>query len=325
MTPAAARQGEALPVIVVGGPTASGKSALAMDLAERLDGVVVNADSMQVYRDLHLLTARPSPEDEARVPHRLFGVLDGAEVCSAARWRALALDEIAAAHAAGRRAIVVGGTGLYLRALMSGIAAVPPIPEAVRAAARKRHAATGGAAFHAALAARDPAMAVRLAPGDSQRLVRAWEVLEATGRSLADWQADAVADTPFAFDVVLLLPPRDVLYASCDRRFVAMVEGGAVEEVRALTDRVAAGEVATVAPLLKALGVPELRAYLRGEIGRDAMIAAAQQATRRFAKRQTTWFRHQVPADATPPLRRVLRTDEKYSVALTEEIFLKIS
>ena len=235
------------PVFVVGGPTASGKSAFAMALAERFDGVVINADSMQVYRDLAILTARPSAGDEARVPHRLFGLLDAADICSVARWRDLALAEIDAAHADGRRAIVVGGSGLYLRALMSGIAPVPPIPQAVRDAARARHVELGAMAFHAALAGRDPVMAARLAPGDRQRTIRAWEVIEATGRSLADWQAETAAAVPFVFDVVLLLPPRAALYAACDSRFAAMLDVGALDEVRALDARVANGEVAGAA------------------------------------------------------------------------------
>jgi tRNA dimethylallyltransferase len=313
------------PVVIVGGPTASGKSALAIALAERLDGTVVNADSMQVYRDLAILTARPTAADTARVPHRLFGFLDAADFCSAARWRDLASAEIAAIHETGRRAIVVGGTGLYLRALMQGMAAVPPIPAAVRTAARARHAELGAAAFHAALAGRDPVMAARLAPGDSQRVVRAWEVVEATGRSLADWQADATDAAPFAYDVLLLLPPRSALYAACDARFDAMLATGALDEVRALEARVADGAVANDAPLLKALGIPELRALLRGDLDRAGAVAAAQQATRRFAKRQTTWFRHQLPAAATPPVRRVMRIDEKFSDKILDEIFSKIT
>jgi tRNA dimethylallyltransferase len=313
-------------VIVVGGPTASGKSALAIDLAERLDGVVVNADSMQVYRDLRILTARPSAEDEARVPHRLFGTLDAADICSAARWRDMAEAAIAEIHATGKRAIVVGGTGLYLRALMQGLADIPAIPDAVRAAARARHAGIGGAAFHAELAERDPAMAARLAPGDSQRLIRAREVLDATGRSLADWQAGAAA-APVAhrFDVVLLLPPRDALYAACDARLEAMIDAGALDEVAVLAARADAGAVPDDAPLLKALGMPELRAYLAGDLGRAAALAAAQQATRRFAKRQMTWFRHQLPEAATPPIERLVRIDEKYSFEIGVKIFSKIT
>lgn len=317
---------DARTVIIVGGPTASGKSALATLLAERLGGVVINADSMQIYRDLRILTARPGAEDEARAPHRLFGLLDAGDVCSAARWRDLAVAEVEAAHASGRRAIVAGGTGLYLRTLMSGLADVPPVADEVRRQARVRHAEIGADAFHAALAARDPAMAARLAPGDTQRVLRAWEVFEATGRSLAEWQAATRARAAaWWFDMVLLLPPREVLYAACDARLAAMVTEGALDEVAALHARAVRGEIAPDVPLLKALGVPELRAHLCGDMALDAAIVAAQQATRRFAKRQMTWFRHQVPLDPVRPLHRVLRLSEKFSVSNFEEIFSKIS
>ena len=178
------------PVIVIGGPTACGKSGLALEIAERLDGVVINGDAIQVYRDLRLLTARPSVADEGRVPHRLYGTLEATETCSAGRWQTMALAEIEAARAAGKRAVVVGGTGLYLRALTEGIAPIPDIPAAVRAAARARFAAIGNVEFHAELAARDPVMAARLDAADGQRAMRAWEVLEATGRSLAQWQEE---------------------------------------------------------------------------------------------------------------------------------------
>src|SRR4051812_3908656 len=223
-------------VLAIGGPTASGKSALALDAAEAFGGTVINADSMQVYADLAVLTARPGPEALARVPHRLYGVLPATEACSAARWRDMALDAIAEAAGQGRLPVVVGGTGLYLRALMEGLAEIPSVPAPVRADARARHARLGGPAFHAGLAARDPAMAARLAPGDTQRLIRAWEVLEATGRSLADWQAAPSAGPPpgLRFATLVLDPPRDALYAACDGRFRAMVAAGALDEVARL-------------------------------------------------------------------------------------------
>ncbi|WP_207481616.1 tRNA (adenosine(37)-N6)-dimethylallyltransferase MiaA [Arenibaculum pallidiluteum] len=283
-------------VVVVGGPTASGKSAVALHLAEALGGTVVNGDSMQVYRELRVLTARPGEEEERAVPHRLYGVLPARERCSAARWRDMALEAIDGSAAAGRLPVVVGGTGLYLRTLMEGIAEIPAIPEPVRAEARARHAALGGPAFHAELAARDPAMAARIFPGDTQRLIRAWEVLSATGRSLAAWQQDGQQDGQQdcgaarpRFLQVLVLPPRHVLYARCDRRFLTMLERGALDEVRALD----ALDLDPDLPILKALGVPELRAHLRGELPLDAAVAAAQMQTRRYAKRQTTWFRNQ--------------------------------
>lgn len=312
--------------VLIAGPTASGKSRRAMEIAGETGGIVVNADSMQVYRDLRVLTARPSYADEARIPHRLFGMLDAGDICSAARWRDMACAAIDEIHAAGRRAIVTGGTGLYLRALMTGLADVPPIPEAVREAARARHVDLGGAAFHAALAERDPVMASRLAPGDSQRCIRAWEVVTATGRSLADWQTEGhAASVPYTFDVVLLLPPREALYAACDDRLGAMFEREGPEEVRALDFRVANGELAADVPLLKALGVPEIRAWLQGTLDRDSALADARQATRRFAKRQMTWFRHQLADDAAPSIRQIMRVEEKYSVDILDEIFAKIS
>jgi tRNA dimethylallyltransferase len=279
------------PVVVIGGPTASGKSALALDIAEECGGTVINADSMQIYAELPVLTARPGPEDEARVPHRLYGVLPADERCSAARWRALALAEIASAHAAGRLPVVVGGTGLYLRALMQGLADIPPVPDAVRAEARALQVRLGSPGLHARLAERDPVTAARLEPGDTQRLIRAWEVLEATGRSITDWQRDPVEGPPpdLRFVPVMVDPPRDRLYAVCNARFEAMIARGALDEVRALDARGFDPDL----PAMKALGVPELRRHLRGELTLDEAVALAQQATRRYAKRQVTWFRHQ--------------------------------
>ena len=276
-----------MPLIVVAGPTASGKSALALALAERFRGVVINADAMQVYRELRVLTARPGPADEARAPHRLYGVLALAEACSAARWRALAVAEIAAARAAGRLPIVTGGTGLYLDVLLRGIAPVPPIPAEVMAAAARRRARLGAAAFHAALVARDPE-AARLAPGDSQRTLRAWAVIEATGVPLGVWQRRAPAEPGEPARVFLLAPPRHLLYARCDARFVCMVEAGALAEVAAL------GDLDPALPGMKAVGVGALRRHLAGEITLAEAVAAAQKATRRYAKRQLTWFRHRL-------------------------------
>ncbi len=282
-------------VVVIGGPTASGKSGLALAAAEAFGGTVINADSMQLYAELDIVTARPSAGDCARAPHRLYGALHAAERGSAARWRDLALAEIAAAKAEGRLPIVVGGTGLYLRALMQGLSEVPPIPEAVRAAAHARLAALGGAAFHADLTARDPDSA-RLNPGDTTRLTRAWEVLEATGHPLSHWQSQAGQGVPegMRFAVVVLDPPRADLYALCDRRFLIMMEQGALDEVRRFDDLAREQGFPADLPALKALGVPELRRHLHGEIGLEEAIALAQQSTRRYAKRQVTWFRHQL-------------------------------
>jgi tRNA dimethylallyltransferase len=280
--------------VAIVGPTGSGKSALALALAEALDGTIVNADSMQVYRELRVLTARPTPDEEALVPHRLYGVLPAPEACSAGRWRALAVAEIEAARAAGRIPILVGGTGLYVSALVEGLAPVPPVPDSVRRAVVARYEAAGPAAFRDELVRRDPASAA-LGVRDRQRLVRAAEVLEATGRPLSAWQAlqRPPADAP-RLRVFCLLPPRDALYRAIDARFQRMVDEGAVEEVRAL---LALG-LSPALPAMKAVGVVAFADFLAGRTDRAAMIAAGQQASRRYAKRQYTWFRHRLPAGA---------------------------
>ena len=311
------------PVVIVTGPTASGKSALALAAARALGGVIVNADAMQVYRELAILTARPGPADLAAAPHRLYGLLPGVEACSAGQWRDLALAEIAEAHASGGLPILVGGTGLYLRALACGLAPLPPIPEAPREAARARHRQLGGPAFHAELADRDPAMAARLRPGDSQRLIRAWEVLEATGRSLADWQAadrDRKGEGPdgaaYRFLRLHVLPPRAELYDACDARFRRMLEAGALDEVRTL---LALG-LDPALPVMKALGVPELAAHLRGALDLEAAILQVQQATRRYVKRQMTWLRTQAPQDLGPGDPVPVVINEQYSESIDGSI-----
>ena len=301
------------PVVIVAGPTASGKSALALAVAEALGGTIINADSMQVYRDLAVLTARPGAAELARAPHRLYGVIDAAEACSAGRWRDLALAEIVAAREAGRVPILAGGTGLYLRALLEGLAAVPPVPAALRAEARALHARLGGEAFRQALAARDPEAAQRLAAGDTQRLIRAYEVVTATGRPLADWRrAQRPASGPPAV-AVLLLPPRAELYAACDARFLRMMERGALAEVEAVLAR----GLDPALPAMRAVGVAELAALLAGRLSREAAVAAAQQATRRYAKRQYTWFRHQLPEHGA---LQKLTLDEQFSESLLDKI-----
>ena len=311
------------PVIVIGGPTASGKSGLALAIAERLDGVVINGDAIQVYRDLRLLTARPSEADERRVPHRLYGIFEAAETCSAGRWQTLALAEIAAAKAAGKRAVVVGGTGLYLRALVEGIAPIPDVPAEIRARTRARFGEIGTVAFHAELAARDPLMAARLAPADGQRLMRAWEVLEATGRSLAQWQADPVTAPALNFTMITVMPPRADIYAACDARLADMVSGGVLDELAALLKRAETEQLDPSLPVLKAVGFAELASHLTGRVSLDAALAAAQQQTRRYAKRQMTWFRHQLPdrGPITSPNIAIL----KYSYVNQVEIFSDIS
>ena len=276
------------PLIIVAGPTASGKSRVALAIAEAFRGVVINADSMQVYRELRVLTARPSAADEKRVPHRLFGCLPAAERCSVGRWQRLATEEIAAARAAGRLPIVVGGTGLYLQALTEGLAPVPEIPEAIRAEAQDRHDRLGGPAFQEELAALDPEGAARLPATDRSRLIRAWEVVKATGRTLADWQTNVAGGVAEPVASILLLPPRESLYEAVDARFDGMVKAGALAEVRDLLDL----ELDPALPAMKAVGVRELAAYLTGSASLEAAVAAAKQSSRHYAKRQLTWLRH---------------------------------
>lgn len=281
--------------VILAGPTGSGKSSLSVAVAEALGGTIINADSMQVYRELSILTARPDAEAERRAPHRLYGVLGAHERCSAARWRQMALAEIAACGAAGSLLVLVGGTGLYLKALIDGLAPIPQVPHDVRSLARERRDAIGGEAFHAELAARDPVAAKRLAPSDAQRVLRAWEVFEATGRSLSDWQAQTQGAAPAALDIftVLLAPPRASLHAACDARFRRMVASGALEEVRALR----ALALDPGLPAMKALGVRALGRHLDGAITLEQAVLEAQAATRQYVKRQTTWFRHQMAFD----------------------------
>ena len=277
--------------MLIAGPTASGKSALALGLAEALGGTVINADSMQVYRDLRVITARPTPEDEARAPHRLYGHVDASENYSVGRWLAdvrPALDEV---RAAGRVPILVGGTGLYFKALTQGLSAVPPIPEELRRAVRARMETEGSAALHAELLRRDPATLLK--PGDRTRVARALEVLEATGRSLADWHREGLPPTLDSSNAVkiFLSPERGELRRRIDARFDAMLAVGALDEVRALSRR----KLDPLLPAMKAHGVPWLIRHLAGEITLGEAAEGAKGDTRRYTKRQFTWARHQLP------------------------------
>lgn len=280
--------------LIVAGPTCGGKSALASGLAGRLDGTVINADAMQCYRELRVITARPTPAEEACVPHRLYGVRPAAEPGHAAWWRGAALAEMAESCAAGHLPILCGGTGLYFAALVHGIAAIPKVPEPVRAEARGLLAELGPHGLHAALAAIDPATAARLRPSDSQRLARAWEVWRATGKGLAAWQAQPAEPAPWRFAALLLDPPREALRAAIAGRFGAMLAQGALAEVRAL---VSLG-LDPALPAMRAHGVPELAAHLRGEITLAEAQRRAVLATGQYTKRQATWFRHRQLADS---------------------------
>ncbi|MGC6331334.1 tRNA (adenosine(37)-N6)-dimethylallyltransferase MiaA [Rhizorhabdus sp. FW153] len=278
-----------IPVALIAGPTASGKSALAVRLAELSNGVVINADASQVYADLRILSARPDAAEEARAPHRLFGYRDAATACSAADWAADAQAAIDEAASEGRLPILVGGTGLYLRTLLFGIAPVPDIDPGVRAEVRALPADEA----YASLLREDPAMG-HLHPNDSSRIARALEVVRSTGTSLSDWQRrleGGIADR-VSIAARILLPPRDWLRERCDRRFEAMLEQGAIQEVEALLAR----QLSSDLPAMRAIGVPEIADWLGGRIDRETMVVQGQAATRQYAKRQYTWFRHQPPA-----------------------------
>jgi tRNA dimethylallyltransferase len=283
-------------VALIAGPTASGKSDLAVELALELEqrgsrSVVINADSAQVYRDLTVLSARPTAEEMRGVEHRLFGAWDGADPCSAADWAAAAKREIASAQSAGAVPILAGGTGLYIRTLLDGIAPVPPIDPAVREAVRQLPTAEA----YAALRDEDPERAAMLHPADTTRVARALEVVRSTGRSLAHWQAERIGGIGQAIALfpLVLLPERERLYRRCDARFERMLEQGAVPEVEALLAR----HLPPALPVMRAIGVPEIAGLLRGEWSREEALARGQQATRNYAKRQYTWFRRQPPAE----------------------------
>jgi tRNA dimethylallyltransferase len=277
------------PALIVAGPTCSGKSALALTLARALGGTIINADAMQTYRDLRILTARPTPAEEAAVPHRLYGTRSAATPGTAATWRGEALAAMAQAQAEGRLPILCGGTGLYFAALTQGLAEIPDPGVAAREEARSLLAALGPAALHEKLAGVDPVTAGRLRPTDGQRLARAWEVFAGTGTGLAAWQAGALLPpAPYRFFAVLLDPPRPELRAAIAARFDAMLAAGALDEVKLLL----AQGLDPALPLLRAHGVPELAAHVRGEITLGEAAARAVAATAAYTKRQATWFRH---------------------------------
>jgi len=283
-------QGEPARLTLIGGPTASGKSARALELAERTGAVIVNADSQQLYAGLRVLSARPDADEEARAGHRLYGVAAGDDPWSVGRWvRAV---EALLAELGGRPAVLVGGTGLYFTALTRGLADIPPVAEAVRQSVEADYDRLGEAAFRQKLAEVDPEAAARIEENDRQRLIRAMAVAAHTGRALSDWQADTRPIlTPGSWTGELILPERKTLYAACDARCAVMLERGALDEVRALMNK----GLSPALPVMKAVGVRELAAYLRGETTRDEALDQMRQATRNYAKRQLTWFRNQMP------------------------------
>ena len=279
------------PLALIAGPTASGKSALALALAEATGGVIVNADSAQLYRDLDIVSARPSKSDLARARHRLYGVQDGADPCSAARWAAMARAEIESIHDDGRLPILVGGTGLYLRTLLDGIAPIPPIDPAIRAEIRTASVADN----RAKLELLDPVAAARLGPADTTRIARALEVVRSSGKPIGEWHGARTGGiaSDITLNPLILLPPRAWLYARCDARFAAMIASGAVAEVEALLARGLDPDL----PVMRAIGVREIAGLVRGEMTREQALDAGAQATRRYAKRQYTWFAHQPPPE----------------------------
>ena len=298
-------------VIIIAGPTASGKSALAIAVAKEFSGVIINADSMQIYRQMSILTARPSTKEMKQVEHRLYGILNVDDPCSVGRWLDLAIIEIQSAWNVGKLPLIVGGTGMYLKALLEGLAPIPNVPKRIREKATLLHKRLGGVAFREALAKVDPISADRIPTGDTQRLIRAYEVVEATGRSLSSWQTDHIRKSPLdaLYGVITLLPKREILYDRVNKRFDWMIENGALNEVRAL------GKLCLdpALPAMKAVGISELLAVISG--GKDLQVAKvdAKKATRQFAKRQMTWLRNQLETD--------LPLFEQYSERLEVEIF----
>lgn len=278
---------------MVTGPTASGKSAWALDIAQKSGGVILNADSMQVYKDLPILAACPDADELAQAEHRLYGVIDGAELCHVARWMDMAVREIRALRAEGRQVILVGGTGMYIKSLMDGLANLPEVDIDIRRQVRTRLAEIGDEAFHAWLCQLDPIMGQRLFAGDGQRMLRAAEVFLQTGESLAIWQKrPAIAPLPDVnYRLYSIEMPRDILYQRINIRFEKMIERGALDEVATLAKRCLSPEL----PIMRAHGLPELMAYLRDEMTLEDAILQGQQNSRKYAKRQLTWMRNQFP------------------------------
>ena len=298
-------------MILLAGPTASGKSALALEIAAQVGGTIINADSMQVYRDLRIITARPTPEEEARVPHKLYGHVDAAENYSVGRWLRDARAAIAETRERGRVPIIVGGTGLYLMALTRGIAAVPPIPADIRSSVRERLASEGAAPLYAELLERDPVTARRLMPGDRSRISRALEVVLATGRSITDWHREGMPPVvdPRHAERFFLDVDREELGRRIDRRFDAMLAQGALEEV----GKLAARDLNPTLPAMKAHGVPWLIQHRRGEIPLEEAAEGGRRDTRRYTKRQATWFRNQAPDWPWLTASQILAESEKWA------------
>lgn len=283
-------------IIIVCGPTASGKSARALQIAQDQNGVIVNCDSLQIYEGMPILTAQPPPDDLAATPHSLYAHLHPNDVCSAGNWREMVEPVLHDIIGRGQTPVITGGTGLYIKALVDGLSPIPDIPDDVRAAVVERYEKIGAQEFYNALQARDPVMAARFHVNHKARIIRAMEVLEATGKSLSEWQKMDRIPPPenWEFEIIKVMPDRDTLYERCNTRFESMMENGAIEEVEKFQSRIDNGEISPGVPLEKALGFKQLRDYLHGEISKEDAITLAQGETRRYAKRQVTWFRNQM-------------------------------
>lgn len=281
------------PIYIVAGPTASGKSARAIELAEQKNGVVINCDSIQIYDGLHLLTAQPSIEDLKKVPHKLYSHLHPNEACSAGNWREIVEPIIHETLSKGQTPIIVGGSGLYIRALTNGLSPIPDIPQDIRDQSMALHEELGAEKFYNNLKKYDPEMAARFHVNHKARLVRAWEVLQATGKSLAEWQKLTLLSPPkdWEFKIEVIIPDRPILHQRCNDRFIWMMENGALEETEAFSKR---NDIHHNVPILKALGYKELLSYISGDTTKEDAIQKAQARTRRYAKQQVTWFRNQI-------------------------------
>lgn len=282
-------------VHIIAGPTATGKTSAAIELAIEHNGVIINADSMQIYNALPILSAQPSRQEQAAAPHRLYSHFEPNEKCSVDAWQKLALAEIALAHSNGQLPIIVGGTGFYIKALIEGLSTIPSVPAEIRQDAEEILAEIGNQEFHQRLLAKDPVMGERLHPNDSQRIIRAWEVLETTGKSLSYWQKQPNAKPPehLVFSMEILNPPREILRDRCNRRFDLMLTSGVMEEIEELDERISNGGLSPDAPITHALGFHPLQSYIHGELLLEEAVDQAKTETRQYAKRQVTWFKNQ--------------------------------
>ena len=281
---------------IIAGPTASGKSALAIQRAREMDGAIVNCDSRQIYNALPLLTAQPSAEDKSEAPHHLYGTVHPNETVSAGSWREMAMPLIQSLLVEGNTPIITGGNGLYIKTLIEGISPIPEVPAEIRLAAINMQEELGNPAFHAELQKRDPATAALYHPMHTARLIHAWEILEATGKPLAEWQAlpKSAAPEDWLFDITIVMPDRAKLYTQCDARFIQMLDAGAMEELEAFDNKVDQGEISRDSVMIKTVGAGALRSLRAGQISREEAITLAQTETRQYAKRQMTWFRNQI-------------------------------